>query len=289
MARVRVADGVVAQVSQKIGQPLALDPAEFNRHYATRLALPFPVLKNLDAAQIARFQENFSGTLGADWSCSPCAAIRSATRRRICSATCGATTIRRKARTRSSTIACRIIAARSAWNAVSTTQLRGRAGAESLLVNSQGYRQSENIWSQPEPGQNVVLTIDLDLQRAAEESIASHQAGAWRGRARGGGGDGRAQRRRAGDGVIAHDQPALFQRRPAAGRNAARSGTARGREIAPGNQPRDAGKLRARLHLQGRHRAGGAGSGLEPGKILHRAGRPDAAGQRLCLDWPAQD
>ena len=54
-------------------------------------------------------------------------------------------------------------------------QLRGRAGAESVLVNSLGYRQSENIWSQPEPGENVVLTIDLDIQRAAEESLADHQ------------------------------------------------------------------------------------------------------------------
>ena len=54
-------------------------------------------------------------------------------------------------------------------------ELRGRAGAESLQVNSQGYRQSENIWSQPEPGQNVVLTIDLDLQRAAEASLKNHR------------------------------------------------------------------------------------------------------------------
>ena len=28
-------------------------------------------------------------------------------------------------------------------------QLRGRAGAESVLVNNLGYRQSENIWSRP--------------------------------------------------------------------------------------------------------------------------------------------
>ena len=54
-------------------------------------------------------------------------------------------------------------------------QLRGRAGEESVLVNNLGYRQSENVWSQPEPGDNVVLTLDLDIQRAAEESLAAHQ------------------------------------------------------------------------------------------------------------------
>ena len=54
-------------------------------------------------------------------------------------------------------------------------QLRGRAGGESVLVNNLGYRQSENILDAPEPGNNVVLTIDLDIQRAAEASLLSHQ------------------------------------------------------------------------------------------------------------------
>ncbi|HEX3889870.1 MAG TPA: penicillin-binding transpeptidase domain-containing protein, partial [Verrucomicrobiae bacterium] len=54
-------------------------------------------------------------------------------------------------------------------------ELHGHAGEESVLVNNLGYRQSENILEPPEPGHNVVLTIDLDIQRAAEESIAVHQ------------------------------------------------------------------------------------------------------------------
>jgi cell division protein FtsI/penicillin-binding protein 2 len=33
------------------------------------------------------------------------------------------------------------------------SQLRGRAGAESVLVNNLGYRQSENVWSQPSRAQ----------------------------------------------------------------------------------------------------------------------------------------
>ena len=54
-------------------------------------------------------------------------------------------------------------------------QLRGRAGAEAVLVNNLGYRQTENVWSRPEPGHNVVLTMDLDIQQAAERSLAAHQ------------------------------------------------------------------------------------------------------------------
>jgi len=42
-------------------------------------------------------------------------------------------------------------------------------------VNNLGYRQTENVWSQAEPGDNVVLTIDLDVQQAAENSLLAHQ------------------------------------------------------------------------------------------------------------------
>ena len=45
------------------------------------------------------------------------------------------------------------------------------AGAKSVLVNNLGYRQTENIWSPAEPGRNVVLTIDLRIQQAAERAL----------------------------------------------------------------------------------------------------------------------
>ena len=174
-ARVRVANGVVAQISQKIGQPLSFDPVAFNRHYASRLALPFPVLKNLDPAQIARFQENFSGTLGADLE------LQS-----VRSYPLGDTAVhllgylQRHDDSHEGEDAVFNYRIPDFQGAVGVEygfdeELRGRAGAESLLVNSQGYRQSETVESQPEPGQNVVLTLDLDLQRAAEESLKSHR------------------------------------------------------------------------------------------------------------------
>ena len=51
--------------------------------------------------------------------------------------------------------------------------LRGTAGAKSVLVNNAGYRQTENVWSPAAPGSNVVLTIDLHLQQAAEHALQS--------------------------------------------------------------------------------------------------------------------
>ena len=47
------------------------------------------------------------------------------------------------------------------------SELHGHAGGVSVKVNSLGYRQSEDVDTPPVPGQDVTLTVDLDLQRAA--------------------------------------------------------------------------------------------------------------------------
>ena len=175
LARERVANSVVAQVSQKIGEPLAIDSAQLKRHYATRLALPFPVLKNLDAVQLARFQENVTNGLGAD--------LELQSVRHYPLGTTAAHLLGYLTRDDSSYVGEEsffsyrlpdyrgVVGVEAGFD----PQLRGRAGAESVLVNNLGYRQSENMWSQPEPGQNLVLTIDLDLQQAAELSLLNHQ------------------------------------------------------------------------------------------------------------------
>jgi len=174
LARVRVAGGIVAQVSQKMGEPLTLDANKFDRAYKTRLALPYPILPNLDDSQIARFEENFSGTLGADLELQ---SVRSYPLGDTAAHLLGYLQRHDDSQEgEDSVFNYRIPDFRGAVGVESgfDEQLRGRAGAESLLVNSQGYRQSETVESQPEPGQNVVLTLDLDLQRAAEDSLKSH-------------------------------------------------------------------------------------------------------------------
>jgi penicillin-binding protein 2 len=50
-------------------------------------------------------------------------------------------------------------------------ELRGIGGRKSVLVNNLGLRQRETVWSPAEPGQNVVLTIDLKIQEATEVAL----------------------------------------------------------------------------------------------------------------------
>jgi penicillin-binding protein 2 len=174
-ARYNVAAAVVAQVELQLGQPLTLDQKTFERAYQTRLALPYPILPNLNAAQIARFEENFPGGLGADLDLQSVRAYPSGT-----TAAHLLGYVLRDDSSKEGEDAYfnyylpdyrGVVGVEAGFD----KQLRGQAGEESLLVNSFGYRQSENVWSQPEPGHNVVLTIDLDIQRAAENAIVDHQ------------------------------------------------------------------------------------------------------------------
>ncbi len=174
-ARCRAAGSVVAQLGQLLGQPLTLDAAKFERDYETRLALPYPVLKNLNDAQIARFEENYSGGLGADlelqsirtYPLGPTAAHLLGYVQRDDSSAEGEDAF----------FSYRLPDYRGGVGieAGFDSLLRGRAGAEAVLVNNLGYRQTEDVWSLPEPGYNVVLTIDLDIQQAAERSLVEHQ------------------------------------------------------------------------------------------------------------------
>jgi penicillin-binding protein 2 len=49
--------------------------------------------------------------------------------------------------------------------------LRGRDGYRKVIVDSRGHIQQEKEVVPPEPGQDLVTTIDLDLQQAAEDQL----------------------------------------------------------------------------------------------------------------------
>jgi penicillin-binding protein 2 len=174
-ARAQVAGNVVAQVSRQMGETLPFDAADFNRHYSRSPYMPYPILKNLNASDIARFQEHFTSNLGVDLELE---SIRCYPLGRTASHLLGY--LIRDDSSQEGEDAdynYRLLDYRGLLGVEAgfDTQLRGRAGGESVLVNNLGYRQSENLWSPPEPGKNLMLTIDLDLQRAAERSLATRQ------------------------------------------------------------------------------------------------------------------
>ena len=170
-ARYNVASNVVRQLATRLQQPLALDFTNFCRHYQERLALPYPVLNNLDPSQIARFEEQFSGALGADLAMQPARVYPRGTT---------AAHLLGYLRKDDSSVEGEeaffnyrlpdyrgVVGIEGGFD----KELHGHAGAKSVLVNNLGYRQTESVWDPAEPGRNVVLTIDLRIQLAAEQAL----------------------------------------------------------------------------------------------------------------------
>ena len=174
-ARFRVASDVVLQVSQQLGQPLQLDATVFSRHYEARRALPYPLLTNLDTVQIARFEEQFSGTLGVDLDMQP---VRIYPFGETAGHLLGYLQRNDDSQEGEDPVFNfrlpdyhGIVGVEGGCDAA----LRGRAGAEAVLVNNLGYRQSVNVLSPSEPGHNVVLTLDMDIEQAAVQSLERQQ------------------------------------------------------------------------------------------------------------------
>src|ERR1051325_2559977 len=63
------------------------------------------------------------------------------------------------------------IIGQSGLEAVYDDYLRARDGFRKVIVDSRGHIQKEIEKIDPEPGQDLITTIDLDLQRAAEEQL----------------------------------------------------------------------------------------------------------------------
>lgn len=170
-ARYRAANRVVQKVAGVLQMPLTLDYTNFYRHYELQRALPYTIVSNVSALHLARFEERGVNSPGVD------VEVRStrhypegATASHVLGYVLGDD---RSVEGEDAYYSYRLpdyrglIGIEGGFN----EELRGHAGAKSVQVNNLGYRQSETIWNPAEPGRNVVLTLDLRIQQAAEEAL----------------------------------------------------------------------------------------------------------------------
>jgi penicillin-binding protein 2 len=170
--RYQVVSNLVAEVGERLQLPISLVRTNFERHYETRLVLPYTVISNLDPTNIARFAEQ-GAMPGVD--------LEVQSTRAYPFQTTAAHLLGHLKRDDSATEGedayffyylpdyRGLVGIEFGYD----KELRGLAGAKSVLVNNVGYRQTENVWSAAEPGQNVVLTIDLRVQQTAERALQS--------------------------------------------------------------------------------------------------------------------
>jgi penicillin-binding protein 2 len=172
-ARCNVATRVVAELGKELGEPLTLDLKKFKRSYDEARAMPFILLQDLDETQIAKFQEKYTGGLGAQIVLQPV--------REYPNGTLAAHLLGELKQDDSSLEGEEsffnyrlpdyrgITGIEEKYN----LELHGRAGVESVLVNNLGYRISEDVDTPPQAGADVTLTVDFDIQRAAEDALAT--------------------------------------------------------------------------------------------------------------------
>ena len=170
--RYLVVSNLVDRVRCSLQQPAPLQDKKFFEHYDQRLFVPMPVLTNLNPAQIALFAEQSAGLPGFDLEVQP---VRLYPHRTTAAHLLGH--LRRDDSATDEDVFFHyrmpdfkgVVGIEGAFD----EQLRGKTGVKSVLVNSLGYRQSENVWAPAEAGQNVHLTIDLAIQKAAEQALRS--------------------------------------------------------------------------------------------------------------------
>ncbi len=167
----KVVSNSILQVNQRLQSPVRFDPDRFRNHCQKNLPMPFPVARNINLTQVARFEEQSLNTVGMDLE------IQST---RVYTNQSTAAHLLGYLRSNSDSLEGEesffsyrqpdfsgVLGIESAYDRA----LHGRAGGKSVVVNSLGYRQAENVWKPAEPGSNVVLTIHLGIQQAVERAL----------------------------------------------------------------------------------------------------------------------
>ena len=170
-ARYRVASNLLFRVSSDLQRPTILDRTQFQRHYGTLPYVPFPLLTDLTPREVARFVELAADLPGVQLETQ---SIRTYPHGASASHLLGY--VQRIDKFPDEDINYRYTLTdyigRTGIEGHYDEFLRGSPGTKSLLINNLGYRQSEEMASLPQPGQDVFLTIDLPIQLAAEKALA---------------------------------------------------------------------------------------------------------------------
>ena len=177
-ARYDVVSNVVVKVGAELQKPVSFDAKDFSQHYVKNRALPYPILEDIDPNLVARFEEQSTSPNGADLEIqsSRYYPLHSTAVHLLGHLQFDASS----AEGEESYFDYRLPDYRGVVGLECSLDafLRGHAGGKSVMVNNEGYRQSESVWEPAVPGSNAVLTIDLTMQQAAEAALKNGPYGA---------------------------------------------------------------------------------------------------------------
>ncbi len=172
-ARFQAVSNLLIQVSSALREPRSLVEKAFQRHYQSQRSLPFTLWEDLSFEQMALFVEQTPNLVSLSLDAQP---IRVYPYKTVAAHLLGH--LRRdddpdKEEEISFQFRLQDYVGVKGIERAFDKELRGKAGVKTVLVNSMMYRQSEKLWPEPEPGQNVILTLDLPIQLATEKALNS--------------------------------------------------------------------------------------------------------------------
>ena len=188
-ARYQVVSNLTWHVSRRLDQPLILDKEKFHTHYYKHRYRPMAVMRGLSTNQVARFVEKVyavevthdgyrvvTEVPGVGLSVNP---VRDYPNGDMAFHLLGY--LRREddpgaGKEMPFRIRYRLpdYVGVDGLEGIYDSLLRGEAGAKTIRVNNISYRHSEEVWAWPESGYDMVLSIDREIQSAAEEALQAN-------------------------------------------------------------------------------------------------------------------
>lgn len=173
-ARYGVVSNTVADIGGRLGVPLVWQEEAFHKHYLTKRALPLPIINECTAQQVALITEQGWSLPGVKLELVP---VRNYPHGKLAAHLIGHLQRNDSYDEDEGRFDYRQrdyiggIGLERAYD----RELRGTAGAKSILVNSAGYRHlhGEQVLAEPQAGMNLVTTLDLGVQQAVEKALGS--------------------------------------------------------------------------------------------------------------------
>ncbi|MEY3276491.1 MAG: penicillin-binding protein 2 [Verrucomicrobiota bacterium] len=172
-ARYSVVSNIILQVNQRLAIQVAKTEEDLFRHWQQQRALPFPLVNRLAPAQVAILTEQGSSIPGVEVDLVPSRLYPHGPLAAHVLGYVKSTQDPDPAEDRDFDYRLRDYRGEIGLEGAYDRTLRGVAGAKSILINSSGYRhrQGEILIEAPVPGDHLVTTLDLPLQRAVEKSL----------------------------------------------------------------------------------------------------------------------
>lgn len=176
---------LVYEISKRIGIPRAVTFQQIKDHIFARRPLPLMAWKNIDDRTMARWAESCSDLIGTDLYCQAGRHYPEGENFAHLIGYTGTADETRKEGEQDIHFDLRGLTGRNGLEKIYNALLEGRPGAQVVRIDVSGYRHNDLQKQEPQPGGDLQLTIDANIQRFAKEAIDLKQNGEGEGPVRG--------------------------------------------------------------------------------------------------------